>query len=84
MPAVPASVRLLKVATPLVAARPPAWLPPIVEPAEEVTLIVAPDEVTTLPWASSTLTTGSVASRPPLAPPAGEVVMASLAADPGT
>ena len=39
VPAVPASVRLLKVATPLAALRPPACRPPIVLPVEEVTVI---------------------------------------------
>ena len=71
-------------ATPLVAFRPAAWLPPIVLPAEEVTVMVAPLLVTTLPWASCTRTTGSVASTPALGPPTGCLLIASLVAGPGT
>ena len=72
----------MKVATPLVAARPPAWVPPTVLPVDEVTVITALLPVTTLPPESSTLTIGWVASEAPQGPPTGAVVMASLLAAP--
>ena len=75
---VPARVRFVKVATPLIAASPVAWLPPMVLVPEDVTVIKALLVVTMLPATSSTFTTGAVVRRAALAPPTGCVMIASL------
>ena len=75
-----------KLATPLAAAllRPPVQVREAPLPGCEAMAKVteAPELVTVLPLASSTVTTGWVVQAAPLAPPPGEVVKTSLVAVP--